>query len=131
MSRFLFLIGSLIFLFPPAADARRVTIKMATLAPKGTNFHKILSEMGAEWKVLSDGKVRLKVFPGGVAGDDEAVVRKMRLGTIGGAMLTAAGGSFIDATSDGGASYGRSTPSRQSCAVLKPAWPHVLYGFPM
>jgi TRAP-type C4-dicarboxylate transport system substrate-binding protein len=96
MKRFLILAALAMTLMPSLANARRVTVKLATLAPKGTNFHKILSAMGDEWKTLSDGQVRVKIFPGGIAGDDEGVVRKMRLGTVGAAMLTAAGVSAID-----------------------------------
>ncbi len=78
------------------AEAKKVTVKMATLAPKGSVFHRILQELGEAWKDASGGDVRLKVYPGGVAGDDADVVRKIRLGTFGGGLLTSAGMSSID-----------------------------------
>jgi TRAP-type C4-dicarboxylate transport system substrate-binding protein len=81
---------------PGPAAARKIKVKLATLAPKGTAFHRILKEMGNEWRELSGGAVELKIFAGGVAGDDADVVRKMRLGTVGAALLTAAGVSTID-----------------------------------
>ncbi len=69
----------------------RTTIKVATLAPKGSAFHKVLAQLADEWKTLSDGEVRLKIYPGGVAGDDAEVVRKIRLGTLHGGLITAGG----------------------------------------
>ncbi len=79
----------------PAAQAKKVTVRMATLAPKGSVFHSILGELGQAWKEASDGQVRMKVYAGGVAGDDSDVVRKIRLGTLSGGLLTSAGISTI------------------------------------
>lgn len=74
-----------------APAAAKTTIKVATLAPKGSAFHKVLAQLADEWKTLSDGEVRLKIYPGGVAGDDAEVVRKIRLGTLHGGLITAGG----------------------------------------
>lgn len=80
-----------------AAIAEKTTVKMATLAPKGSAFHTVLAELGDEWKRLSDGQIELKIYPGGVAGDDGEVVRKIRLGTLHGALVTSAGLREVDA----------------------------------
>lgn len=74
-----------------APAAAKTTIKVATLAPKGSAFHKVLAELADTWKSESGGEVRLKIYPGGVAGDDAEVVRKIRLGTLHGALITAGG----------------------------------------
>lgn len=78
---------------PAAAET---TIKMATLVPQGSSWHRILQEMAAEWKTASGGQVVVRLYPGGVAGDDPDVVRKMRLGTLNAGVLTAAGLGEID-----------------------------------
>lgn len=96
LSRLVLLVAVGCALLPAAAMARKITVKLATLAPKNTVFHRILKEMGNEWKELSGGEVEVKIFAGGVAGDDADVVRKMRLGTVSAALLTAAGVSTID-----------------------------------
>lgn len=83
------------FLAPASALARGVKVKMATLAPKGSVFYDVLREMGEAWEKASDGKVQFKLFAGGVAGDDGDVVRKVRLKTLDGGLLTAAGVSSI------------------------------------
>lgn len=77
-----------------AAD--EVVIKMATLAPQGSEWHQVLQEMGASWQKASNGKVAFRLYPGGVAGDDTDVVRKMRLGTLNAGLLTISGLSDID-----------------------------------
>ncbi len=71
-------------------------MKMATLAPKGSAWHLILQEMGEKWKSVSGGRVTLTLYPGGVAGDDGDVVRKMRLGTLNAGLLTSLGLAQID-----------------------------------
>lgn len=73
-----------------------VVIKMATLAPQGSEWHQVLQEMGAAWQKASHGKVAFRLYPGGVAGDDADVVRKMRLGTLNAGLLSAAGLTDID-----------------------------------
>lgn len=76
--------------------AEEVLIKMATLAPQGSEWHQVLQEMGAAWQKASNGKVAFRLYPGGVAGDDGDVVRKMRLGTLNAALLSGTGLSDID-----------------------------------
>jgi TRAP-type C4-dicarboxylate transport system substrate-binding protein len=69
---------------------------MATLVPDGSSWHLILKEAAEEWKQVSGGRVSVRLFPGGVAGDDPDVVRKMRLGTLNAAVLTSVGVAEID-----------------------------------
>ena len=76
--------------------AGEIVIKVATLAPQGSEWHKILQEMGAEWQKASNGRIAFRLYPGGVAGDDTDLVRKMRLGTLDAALLTVNGLSVID-----------------------------------
>lgn len=78
------------------AHARKVTVKLATVAPKGTSFYRILEQLAADWAKSSGGEVQLRIFPGGVAGDETAVVKKMRLGTLQAALMTSTGLADID-----------------------------------
>jgi len=79
---------------PPAALA--VTFKLATLVPDRSVWGNVLSEMAAEWKEATNGKVTLRIYPGGVAGDDPDVVRKMRIGQLHAGTITQAGLTEID-----------------------------------
>jgi len=78
------------------APAQQVVVKMATLVPKGSSWHRTLQEMVRQWREASAGRVTLRLYAGGVAGDDSDVVRKMRLGILGGGVLTAGGLADID-----------------------------------
>lgn len=73
-----------------------VTIKLATLVPERSVWGNVLRDMGAEWKDATNGNVVLRIYPGGVAGDDPDVVRKMRIGQLHAGTLTLAGLSDID-----------------------------------
>ena len=79
-----------------AAHAQGNVVKLATLVPDGSVWHKVLRDMGDEWKSGTSGRVSLRLYPGGVAGDEPDMVRKMRVGQIHAAALTITGLSDID-----------------------------------
>lgn len=69
-----------------SADARE--LKLATLAPDGSNW---MNEMRATADTISertDGQVRIRFYPGGVMGDASAVLRRMHLGQLHGGVFT-------------------------------------------
>lgn len=76
-------------------DIKPIVIKMATLAPKDSPWHEILKDMAAEWREASGGQVTLRIYPGGVAGDEADMVRKIRIGQLHAAAITNAGLSRI------------------------------------
>jgi TRAP-type C4-dicarboxylate transport system substrate-binding protein len=63
-------------------------IKIGSLAPDRSPWDDALKEIAREWERISGGQLRLKIYPGGIAGGEEDVIRKMKLGTLGGAVLT-------------------------------------------
>jgi TRAP-type C4-dicarboxylate transport system substrate-binding protein len=71
-------------------------LKLATLAPQGSVWDTTLRAMGGEFAKTSGGAVELRLYPGGVAGDEADVVRKMRLGQFQGAALTVTGLAEIE-----------------------------------
>jgi len=79
-----------------AAPGAPVVIKLATLVPDGSVWDKALRAMGAEWSAQTQGRVQLRMFPGGVAGDEPDIVRKMRIGQLQAAAITTAGLSALD-----------------------------------
>jgi TRAP-type transport system periplasmic protein len=81
---------------PPAEAQAPILVRMATLVPDGSSWHLILKEAADQWKKVSGGLVTVRLFPGGVAGDDPDVVRKMRLGTLNAGVLTSVGVAEID-----------------------------------
>ncbi|HUL79594.1 MAG TPA: TRAP transporter substrate-binding protein DctP [Vicinamibacteria bacterium] len=81
---------------PPAEAQASILVRMATLVPDGSSWHLILKETADKWKQVSGGRVTVRLFAGGVAGDDPDVVRKMRLGTLNAGVLTSVGVAEID-----------------------------------
>lgn len=74
----------------------QVTLKMATLLPENSSWFRIVKDMGDTWAKVSGGRVKVVFYPGGRQGDEPDVVRKMRLGTLQGAVLTSQGLAEID-----------------------------------
>jgi TRAP-type C4-dicarboxylate transport system substrate-binding protein len=68
-----------------------VTLKIATLAPEGSSWMKLFGDWKAAVDKRTGGQVKVKFYAGGVAGDERDVVRKMRLGQMSGAAITAVG----------------------------------------
>lgn len=85
------LLASAALLAPLAAHAGPVQIKLATIAPQGTSWHTLLSEMAERWQEASDGQVRVRIYPGGVLGSEGDVLGKMRIGSVQAATLTGSG----------------------------------------
>ncbi len=91
---FLGLITVLMVLTPAAAETAptpTIVIKIATLAPSGSPYHEIMQEMAAGWREQSDGRVELRIYPGGVAGDEVDILRKIRIGQIDAGALSLSG----------------------------------------
>lgn len=74
-----------------ATVAHAQTIKLGTLAPKGSPWWDILQDMGEDWSEASGGKVKVRIYPGGSIGDETDMVRKMLIGQLQGAVLTSEG----------------------------------------
>lgn len=79
-----------------ARPAGAQDLKLATLVPEGSIWDKSLRDLGAAVKNETGGRVGFRVYPGGVAGDEPDFLRKMRIGQLHGALLTAAGLADID-----------------------------------
>ena len=72
-------------------SAKKIIIKMASLAPEGTVYHGMLIEMGQQWKKATNGEVILRVYPGGIIGDERDMIRKIRLGQFHAAAVSTEG----------------------------------------
>src|SRR6478736_3287893 len=80
------------------AAGKPVKLKLGTLAPAGTSYHKSLLTMGEKWRKVSDGAVQLMVFPGGTQGSEADMVGLMQTGNLDAGLLTAGGLGEIDAS---------------------------------
>ena len=72
-------------------SAKKIIIKMASLAPEGSFWHGMLIEIGQQWKIATDGEVILRIYPGGVVGDERDMIRKIRIGQLHAAAVSTEG----------------------------------------
>jgi TRAP-type C4-dicarboxylate transport system substrate-binding protein len=80
---------------PRSAVSKGIILKIATLAPEGSAWIQTFEDLNVELKKKTNDAVELKVYPGGVLGDEKDMIRKMYVGQIQGAVLTSAGLSGI------------------------------------
>lgn len=83
-------------LFLPLISSAQI-IKIGSIAPDRSPWNDALKEMGREWERITNGQVKLKIYPGGIAGGEDDMIRKMKFGTLGGAVLTNIGITKINA----------------------------------
>src|SRR5690606_37782242 len=78
-----------------SAVAQAQILKIATVVPEGSAWMKSMPEGAAEIKQRTTGRVELKIYGGGVQGNDKQVQRKMRTGQLhGGAFTSGAMSNF-------------------------------------
>lgn len=79
-----------------AAAQAKTVVKLTTLAPKDSSYHQALQRMGQQWAKASQGDLDLVIYPGGIQGGESAMIKRMRIGQIQAAMITAVGLSDIE-----------------------------------
>jgi len=67
------------------------TLKIATVAPDGTTWMQELRKGGEEIARRTEGRVNIRYFPGGVMGNDNSVLRKIRIGQLQGGVIISGG----------------------------------------
>ena len=81
------LIGALaVLLFPSYMSAQ--TLKLGTIIPDDSVWTINLKKLSKEVKERTGGRVELKVYTGGVQGDEPDILRKIRVGQLQGGILT-------------------------------------------
>jgi TRAP-type C4-dicarboxylate transport system substrate-binding protein len=78
------------------AAEKTIRLKLGTLAPAGTSYHKSLQAMGEKWRKVTDGAVQLVIFPGGTQGSEADMVGLMQTGNLDAGLLTTGGLAEID-----------------------------------
>lgn len=84
-----------LLLAPRANAADETRIRIATIAPKGTTYDKVLRKLASEWTKMAEGKIDVSVYSGGSQGGESAIVDSMRIDHLQAGLLTAVGISKI------------------------------------
>jgi TRAP-type C4-dicarboxylate transport system substrate-binding protein len=71
-----------------AADMQ---LRVGTLAPKNSLYHRQLLEMGESWRAAQGGGSKYVVFADGSQGGEAEMARRMRIGQLQGALLSVVG----------------------------------------
>ena len=102
----------------PAAPRRKpCSIRLGTLAPKGSSYHRALQEMGERWKKAQGAGATFTVFTDGTQGGEIDMVRRMRVGQLNAALISVVGLAEID----------RSVTALQYMPMLFRDWDEVDY----
>jgi TRAP-type C4-dicarboxylate transport system substrate-binding protein len=79
-----------------SAVAESQEIRMATLAPSGSPWMQVLEHAAAEIATDTKQRVTIKYFAGGQQGDERDYIRKIKIGQLDGAAVTAIGLAMIE-----------------------------------
>jgi TRAP-type C4-dicarboxylate transport system substrate-binding protein len=76
---------------PARVLAEPLVLKFATIAPEGTPWMSLMEEMNDELRQRSHEQVAFRFYPGGVAGDERDVLRKIRINQLHGGAFSGFG----------------------------------------
>lgn len=88
IAKFLLALIGLSHLIANAADPQ---LKIGSLVPKNSLYHRQLMEVGETWKKGQSGSPRFNVFTDGSQGGEAEMVRRMRIGQLQAALLSVVG----------------------------------------
>jgi TRAP-type C4-dicarboxylate transport system substrate-binding protein len=87
MAKILTKMAVLFMLAAPVYSAQ--VIKLATITPENSQWMRDMRAGAAEIEQRTDGRVKIKLYGGGVMGNDKKVLRKIRIGQLHGGAFTA------------------------------------------
>jgi len=79
----------------PTKAEEGYTLRIASLVPEGSSWMKVLNAWNKTLKERTNGKLKLRFYPGGSQGDERDFVRKMRVGQLDGGVVTMTGMSML------------------------------------
>src|SRR4051794_7430594 len=93
---FPFLIAGACSVLDAAYAQEPVKIRLGTLAPKGSSYHRVLQEMGEKWRQAQGAGSTFTIFTDGTQGGEADMVRRMRVGQLNAALVSVVGLMEID-----------------------------------
>jgi TRAP-type C4-dicarboxylate transport system substrate-binding protein len=76
---------------PTTRAEEAAMLRIASLAPAGSSWMKVLNAWNKTVQDKTDGRLKLRFYPGGSQGDERDFVRKMRVGQLDGGVVTLVG----------------------------------------
>ncbi len=84
------LTGLAFFSLTPALAADK-QLRIGTLAPKNSVYHRQLLEVGEVWRAAQGGNAKYLIYPDGSQGGEAELARRMRIGQLQGALISVVG----------------------------------------
>ncbi|MBU1397584.1 MAG: TRAP transporter substrate-binding protein DctP, partial [Proteobacteria bacterium] len=75
-------VSALLLFSGTSVYAQKTVIKIALVTPEGSTWTNTLRRMVDEVRAKTDGEIDLKVYAGGISGDELDVIRKIQAGRI-------------------------------------------------
>lgn len=104
-------------LFVAPALAANKQLRIGTLAPKNSLYHRQLLEVGEVWRAAQGDNAKYVVYPDGSQGGEAELARRMRIGQLQGALISVVGLREIEPT----------VAALQSLPLLFRSWDEVDY----
>jgi TRAP-type C4-dicarboxylate transport system substrate-binding protein len=82
-------------LLPPRDASADKTFRIATIAPRNSSWGKVYDTWQKALTKKTDGKLDLQIYFGGIQGNEDAMVSKIKTGQLDGATITATGLSLL------------------------------------
>lgn len=101
----------------PSADAAAKQLRIGTLAPKNSLYHRQLQVVGEAWRTAQGSEAKYLIFPDGSQGGEAELVRRMRIGQLQGALISVVGLREIEP----------SVAALQNLPLLFKSWDEVDY----
>lgn len=81
----------IIMTFLAVSPVFSLTVKLGSVVPAGSDWDLALKQLASDWRTITNGQVNIKLYSGGIAGSEENMIQKMRIGQLDMAVLTAIG----------------------------------------
>lgn len=94
--RALIVVAALALLAVPLQAVPDINLKLPTIAPSGSPWHKALLDMGAVFARDTAGRVKITVFPNSALGGEPSVVRNLRNDQVQASLLMLSGLALLD-----------------------------------
>ena len=91
-------LACLVLLAGMPATAQEKQLRIGTLVPKSSLYHRQLLEIGEAWRTAQGGNPKYLVFTDGSQGGEAEMVRRMRIGQLQGALISVTGLHEIEPT---------------------------------
>jgi TRAP-type C4-dicarboxylate transport system substrate-binding protein len=110
-------LAALGILSAPSAAAAAKQLRIGTLAPKNSLYHRQLQAVGEAWRTAQGSEAKYLIYPDGSQGGEAELVRRMRIGQLQGALISVVGLREIES----------SVAALQNLPLLFKSWDEVDY----